>query len=166
MKTILLTSLLLLFSSCVEPKEAKNKAQIVASMGEGVTKQFPKVKHISIEEIQRLKKSDYIFVDVRSPNEIKVSTIPGAITADDFEKNMSKYKDKKIITYCTIGYRSSKYADKFKDQGLDIYNMRESILGWAARKLPLDKAGVETREVHVYSDAWNFLPEGYTGVYK
>ena len=166
MKILILTTLLLTLSSCIEPKNANNKSTIVTSMGNSVAKQFPNVKHISIEELEKLDPKEYILVDVRSKNELKVSMIKNAITKDDFKKSLDSYKNKKIISYCTIGYRSSKFSRTFQEKGFNTYNLKESILGWAMRKKSLMKAGKETKQVHVYSDAWNFLPKGYTGVYK
>jgi rhodanese-related sulfurtransferase len=166
MKILTITTLLLLLSSCIEPKEATNKSQIVSSMGLSVAKQFPNVKHISIEELDKLSLEDYILVDVRSKNELNVSMIPNAITKKNFEENIDQYKNKLIITYCTIGYRSSKYSKSIQGRGLKVYNLQESILGWAMRERPLINKGQETKKVHVYSDAWNFLPKGFTGVYK
>jgi len=167
MKTILLLTILAFLHSCVEPGRAQNKQQIVKSMGEATAKQFSSVNHLTIEELEKLDSSKYILLDVRSAPERKVSMLPKAITQSMYEENPSLYKDKIIIAYCTIGYRSSKYAMKLQNKGIKVYNLKESILGWASRKKPLyDKNGKETKRVHVYSDAWNFLPEGYTGVYK
>ena len=166
MKSVLTLILLLLLSSCVEPKEAKNKSKIIASMGESVAKQFPSVEHLTIEALSKMNANSYILVDVRSSNETKVSMLPGAILSSVFEKNEHKYKGKTIVAYCTIGYRSSKYVKRLNEKGIKALNLQESILGWAVRGMPLFSSGQETKKVHVYSDAWNILPEGYTGVYK
>lgn len=166
MKILIIATLLLSLTSCIEPKEANNKSQIVKSMATSVTKQFPNIKHISIEELDKLNADNYILVDVRSPNELNVSMIPNAITQEQFEKNIDSYKNKKVISYCTIGYRSSKFTKLIQNKGIDSFNLKESILGWAMRERPLINKGKETKEVHVYSDAWNFLPKGYKGVYK
>lgn len=153
--------------SCIEPGKAQNKQQIVKSMGESTARQFSSVQHLTIEELEKLNSENYILVDVRSAPEQKVSMLPNAITQKKFEENPSLYKDKIIVAYCTIGYRSSMFAVKLQTQRQKVYNLKESILGWAARKKPLfDQKGKETKKVHVYSDAWNLLPEGYTGVYK
>ncbi|OUR99850.1 hypothetical protein A9Q84_02140 [Halobacteriovorax marinus] len=166
MKTILIMISLVLLQSCFAPSKAQNKLQIVKSMGESTAKQFPTVKHLSIEDFEKLEASKYVLVDVRSAPERRVSMLPNAISKSEFEENPSKYQNKTIVTYCTIGYRSSKYAIKLQDKGLKVFSLKESILGWAVREKPLYIEGKETRKVHIYSDAWNFLPEGYTGVYK
>lgn len=164
-RTILILSLLL-FQSCLKPEEAQNKFQIVSSMGATLEKQYSAIPHISIEEFQTLDKDSLILVDNRSTPEIEISYIPNSVTKEVFEENLPNYHGKKIIVYSTIGNRSSKYVHILKDKNIDAYNLKEGILGWAHRKLPLLSSGKETKRVHVYTDAWNFTPEGYEGVYK
>lgn len=134
-------------------------------MADSVEKQFSETSHLTIEEYQK-NKDEYVLVDVRSEKEVKVSRIPGALTRVEFESQRSRYKDKKILTYCTIGVRSSKYAKSLKKEGFKTFNLKESILGWTHRGLPLvDPDKKETRKVHVYAEAWNLVGKEYKGVW-
>lgn len=109
---------------------------------------------------------DFILVDVRTPQERHVSVIPGAVDADSFERLFSDYPHKKIIVYCTIGYRSGFYARTLRDKGLDAYNLSEGIVGWAhADGRLIDSHGQPTRRVHVYSRPWNLAVKDHIAVY-
>ena len=65
---------------------------------------FSDIPTITVDDlIKNMDVQNFVFVDVRSPEERAVSFIPGSITIEEFEKNKAKYIDAKIITYCTIG---------------------------------------------------------------
>lgn len=129
---------------------------------------------MTIEEYQRVQE-DTLLVDVRTEEEIKVSKIKGAITRKEFESILNNSPDslpeslkgKKIVSYCTIGERSSEYTIELKKRGLNAFNLKESILGWSQRQLPLtDPDGKETKKVHVYGEAMNLVPSNYEGVWE
>jgi len=109
---------------------------------------------------------NFILVDVRTPQERQVSAIPGAVDGDFFEHHLADHQHKKIIVYCTIGYRSGYYARTLREKGLDAYNLREGILGWThIDGLLLDSHGQSTRLVHVYSHPWNLAVKDHIAVY-
>ncbi|WP_127713972.1 rhodanese-like domain-containing protein [Halobacteriovorax sp. HLS] len=166
MKHYLILLTILCLTACIGPEEAKDKSLVVSSMADGVEKQFPQIKHLPIEEFLKLEKASYVLVDVRSPNELKTSTLPNSITKAEFEANIDQYKNKLVVSYCTIGYRSSKYAIHLQNKGFKAVNLKESILGWVMKGQKVYSKDIETNKVHVYSDAWNLLPKGYIGVYK
>ncbi len=116
----------------------------------------------TIKDIEKNK--DIILVDIREKEEQQVSMLPGAITKEEFLKNLDKYKDKKIITYCTIGYRSGKFAEKYSK--LNIYNLEGGVLAWSHFKGKFFKDNKETKLVHVFSQEWDFLNSNYKAVYK
>ena len=120
-----------------------------------------------------LHDGSFILVDVRKDTEIAVSQIPGALSLDEFN---SKYKangppkDATVVAYCTIGYRSGKFAEKLIAQGIPVRNLEGGILAWVENHGPLvhrDAEGVTapTTTVHVYGKEWNLLPSGYHGVW-
>jgi rhodanese-related sulfurtransferase len=107
----------------------------------------------------------FVIVDVRSEPEYAVSVIPGAITAKQYEQNRERYNGRTVITYCTSGYRSDKYARKLIEEGVTAKNFKGSILGWCAAMYPLETlAGESTNRVHTYSSR-NKVPSQYKAVW-
>lgn len=127
---------------------------------------FPNVRDVSASELVRLRKERaVVIVDVRPDAERSVSMIPDAVSQGSFEAHRDQYRDRRIVTYCTIGARSGHYAAKLQSEGFDVVNLRGSILAWAhAGQLVADKDG-PTNRVHVYSANWNLLPAGYEAVW-
>lgn len=122
------------------------------------------VESVSLQEVQALlaeesQESAVVLVDVRSPEEIAVSIIPGAIPMSEFEANLENYRKAKVITYCTIGVRSADYAEKLIEAGFSARNYEGSILDWVNAGLPVvTPAGEATRRVHVYSKQFSVPP--------
>ena len=124
---------------------------------------------VRTETAERMQKAGMLFVPVeftRSEKEIEVSMILGAVSKEEFEKNIEIYRSKKLIAYCTIGFRSSRYVEKLLKKGHNAFNLWGSILGWAHAGGELVKGNQKTRTVHTYGKTWDLLPEGYKGVQK
>lgn len=128
---------------------------------------FPEVPGIHAEELQEaLAGGEIVLVDVRTPDEQGVSALPGAIDVDEFERRVDELAGSSVITYCTIGYRSSRYAEKLMHQGWDVKNLTGSILAWTHIGGPLvDPNGRPTRRVHVFSEKWNLAADGYESIW-
>jgi rhodanese-related sulfurtransferase len=112
-----------------------------------------------------LKTSAAVFVDVRAEKEQKVSMLPGAITEHEFLSHLERYRDKVIIGYCTISYRSGKLAEKLKAQGIVMLNLRGGLLAWVHDGGKVYDRNGETRRIHVYGRKWNLGPKGYEAVW-
>ena len=124
-----------------------------------------KAPTISVQKLMKdLKTKKVLFIDVREPEEQQVSTLPNAITEKEFLKNPEQHKEQTIVAYCTIGYRSGKFAEKFKQW--KILNLEGGILAWSYFNGKVYKNGKETDNVHVYSEKWNFLNSKYKAVCK
>lgn len=107
-----------------------------------------------------------IIVDVRSPEEQAISIIKGSIDKAFFEQNLDDYAKRKIVVYCTIGYRSGYYVESLKQQGLDAYNLSEGILGWLHAGGSIVNANGEiTSKVHVYSRPWDLGVKNHVAVF-
>ena len=127
---------------------------------------FSKINDLTpLEIIRRQAEQRLIFVDVRTPEEQEVSTVPNAIPYQEFDKIKEKYKDEIIIAYCTIGSRSGYYTKKLSSEGYNAYNMIGGILAWAHYGLPLLKDGHVVRRAHVYGRKWDLLPENYESIF-
>ena len=112
--------------------------------------------------LENLADKSLVIVDVREPEEVEVSTIPGSITKQAFMKNLDKFKKQKIIAFCTIGYRSSAWVKTIRQQGFDASNLRGSILMWTHINGPLvDPQDKPTKAVHISSAPASLLAKGY-----
>jgi rhodanese-related sulfurtransferase len=153
-----------LLNSCLDPGKAKNPAKVVESMAMAMTKKNPSIPYSNFEDVREMQ--NYILIDVREDYEREVSIIPGSISKKEFEQDKKKYIQHNVIVYCTIGVRSTEYAKTLLPDGFIISVLRAGVLGWAhAGKSFVDKEGIETKKVHVFSEAWNLLPEGYEGIF-
>lgn len=164
-RQLLYFTFFIFLASCIEPGKVKNKQEIVKKMAITIEKQFPTIEHLPVESFLTLSKNEYILIDTRTEDEQKVSMIPSAITLNEFKSSETKYKDKKLVFYCTIGYRSSKVAVEYQDKGFKVFNLKQSALGWAWANQEFESNKARVKKLHVYSEAWNFLPESYIGVF-
>lgn len=164
-----IVSLCLLAASCQSSDlltDADKQAQI-ATMYREYAREFPTVRAITATQLQQLQHQGNkpVLVDVRSPEEIAVSYIPGAITKTEFEQNLESYKDKTVIVYCTIGYRSGFYARKLQQRGIEVTNLAGSLLAWSHADGSLTDGRDKTRQVHVFGRQWQLTPESYEAVW-
>lgn len=141
--------------------EAKRAA--VEKMYAEYKKSFPEVPEVTVDELTAMQADgNVVIVDGREPPERAVSMIPNAISKESFERDIERYRDSTIVTHCTIGYRSGKYAAELRKKGFNAFNLEGSILSWVhAGREVVDSQGRPTRRVHVYGEKWNLLPEGY-----
>jgi rhodanese-related sulfurtransferase len=141
------------------------KKEIVYQMYADYKKDFPGVKDISpLEAMKLMKEGRVVFVDTRSPAEMKVSMLPNAVTKDEFLKDPSKYKDQTVVGYCTISYRSGLFAEEMARKGIMIYNLSGGLLAWVLEGGKVYDANGETKRIHVYDEKWNYPPKGYESV--
>ncbi|WP_051261779.1 rhodanese-like domain-containing protein [Desulfovibrio inopinatus] len=148
--------------------DSAQKRLAVSEMYYEYKQKFPDVIDIRPEEaIQLLGEGNVIFVDDREPKERAVSTIPGAISADDLREHPEQYSGKTLIVYCTISYRSGKLAEEYGPKyGLVMKNMIGGILGWVHAGGPIvDPSGRPVLRVHVYGPTWDLAPDGYETVW-
>lgn len=105
-------------------------------------------------------KEQYLLLDARELEEYKTSHIPGAkyIGYDDFDIDSMQGidKNKPIVLYCSIGYRSEKIGEKLKDAGYtNVQNLFGSIFEWVNQELPVENSKDEiVKKVHTYNRMW------------
>ena len=128
--------------------------------------EFPGVQDIEpAEAMQLLKEGKALFIDVREEKEQKVSMLPSAITEKEFLKDPGRFRDRTLIGYCTISYRSGKLAESLKARGITLYNLKGGLLAWVhAGGKVYDRNG-ETIRIHVYGRQWDLGPKGYETVW-
>lgn len=118
------------------------------------------VSLISVFDLRNNKK-EYVILDTREAEEFNTSHIPNAINVgyDHFDiKSIEKIgKDKMIVLYCSIGYRSEKVGEKLKKAGYkNVFNLYGSIFQWANEGFPIvDSKGSVTTKLHTYNRSWS-----------
>ncbi len=166
MKKLIPLSLFILVS-CINPQSYENKGKIVDSMATAVTNENKDIPFVEAKDLMvQMQQKSYtaILVDARSQLEQATSMIPGAVPKHVFEENKRNFRDKEIITYCTIGGRSSAYSRELMAQGFKSTSLKGGVLAWAQEKGSFTLEGKDTKKVHFLNDAWNILPEEYEGV--
>lgn len=101
------------------------------------------IKSIDFDEYSSLSKSiDFLIVDVRTPEEYKISRINNSININFYdEKFINMFKkidyDKHVLIYCRSGRRSLEAVKILSDEGFGkIYDLKGGIL--ALDKLNID----------------------------
>jgi len=128
---------------------------------------------IKAAELMRIiDDTNLVLIDVRSVPEQKVSMLPHALTTAAFAEKFRRGipAGKRLVVYCTIGYRSGKYAMQLAKQGLRAENLEGGVLAWSFAGGPFlagdsTGAGAATHHVHVYDSEWNILHPSYKAVW-
>ncbi len=126
--------------------------------------EFPDVPRMQTSELadilNKANEQKPLLLDVRTKAEFDVSHLAGATRVEpgvDISK-LPLPKDKPIITYCSVGYRSAALAKKLRDAGYThVTNLEGSIFRWAHENRPLVHDGQPTDKVHPYNGVWGML---------
>ena len=134
---------------------------------EKIMQDFPGIAHISSDELQHIETNKALIFDIRKTDEYNVSHIAGAIlvspkmSANSFlEKYNDAAKGKTVIFYCSVGQRSSIFANRVQD-GLKnsgtvaVFNLKGGLFDWHNENLPLVTTSNEPTEyIHPYNKFW------------
>jgi len=118
------------------------------------------VPFINISEL-KVNYNNYTILDTRELNEYNVSHLKNAIHVgyNNFKiKNTIKTtsRDKPIIVYCSIGYRSEKVGEKLLKKGYTVYNLYGGIFNWNNKgNTVVNNSGVTTNRVHCFNKDWS-----------
>ena len=116
------------------------------------------VPEIQVQEAVR-DSANILFLDAREPKEFAVSRIQNAVAVgyDNFDlKQLPEIqKDRRIVVYCSVGYRSEKIAEKLLAAGYkNVSNLYGGIFEWVNQgNLVVNDKG-PTQEVHAYDRTW------------
>jgi len=145
--------------------DAQKKEIVYRMYQDYKVKDFPGVTDISPRNAMELLQSgNIVFVDTRKPEEMSVSMLPNAISREEYLQDTVKYKEKIVVAYCTISYRSGILAEELASRGVAIYNLKGGLLAWVLEGGKVYDAGGETKKIHVYGKKWNYAPSGYETV--
>lgn len=114
---------------------------------------------MSTSTLKRCSESVKI-VDARTTEEQSVSRIKSAYLVQyDTPKleDLSFNRSDTIVVYCTIGYRSEKIAEQFKELGFtNVFNLYGGILEWVNQgELVYSPMETTTNFVHTYDKSWS-----------
>ena len=116
---------------------------------------------------EKLNNEDVVILDTRTAKEYSVSHLPNAkfVGYDHFDISQVEDipKDKEIIVYCSVGYRSEKIGEKLKEAGFEnVSNIYGGIFQWRNEDVDVvNQKGEVTDSVHVYNKRWGkWLEEG------
>lgn len=119
---------------------------------------------LSAREAYRMH--DAVFLDARETEEYAVSHLPGALHLGyddpDYAQLADYDRDRPVIVYCTVGYRSERAARNLRKRGFTrVYNLYGSLYAWALAGYPLeDRDGRPTTALHTYNRKWgSFVPD-------
>lgn len=112
-----------------------------------------------------------LFLDAREEKEFAVSHIAGArfVGYDHFDVNACADVDKnrRIVVYCSVGYRSEKISEKLLAAGFtNVSNLYGGIFEWVNQGHPVYDRNGPTKRVHAYSRTWGIWLKKGEKVYR
>lgn len=149
--------------TCAVPVTAGSELDAVRSK---VRAKYPSVQQISAAKLATwladTNRPLPILLDVRTDAEYAVSHLPRARRVD-LRSSASQVagsleSGRPVVTYCSVGYRSSQMAERLQKAGLtNVFNLDGSIFQWANEGRPLEQEGSPTKLVHPYNKTFGKL---------
>ena len=152
----------------------KNKTSLtpLGKIHQSIKASYPNMPHISPAQLEKQLASDELLIfDTRPLEEYNVSHIAGAIqiepdaTPEHFSAKFGEsLKNKRIIVYCSVGWRSSILGTRLENAALSagavsIQNLEGGLFGWHNDNRPLVNQSGTTSKIHPYNPYWGRLIE-------
>lgn len=163
MKSIIGLIALLLLAACAKPVQISQvapSADPLHDIKQTVRNKFPTVQQLSTNDLDAWLKdtnrAQPLLLDARTPAEFAVSHLRGARNAEQIEAALKDYpKDKPIVAYCAVGYRSSVLSEKLMQRGFTkVSNLEGSIFQWANEGRPVYNGTQIVQQVHPFDAKW------------
>lgn len=142
------------FMSAQSPKDQKAFNKMVDGLISST------VPVISVEDLDQQGLESYSVLDAREWNEFQTSHLEGAtwVGYNNLQNRVlaSLPKDKPVVVYCSVGYRSEKIGEKLEEMGFsNVVNLYGGIFDWVNNGKPIVNAqGESTEQVHAYNKKW------------
>lgn len=94
-----------------------------------------------------------LLLDVRTHAEIVVSTLPGAIAHDPAQPLP---RERLIVVYCSLGWRSAAVAEDLAAEGYDARNLEGGIFAWANEGRAVVRGDASVTQVHPFDRLWAY----------
>lgn len=129
-----------------------------------VRETFPEVPQLSTERLAETLEADadVVLLDARSKEEFETSHLQGAVRATSMRSAREALKGRGeksvVVVYCSVGYRSSRLAQKLRATGVEnVVNLEGSLFKWANEGRPVYRGSEQVRTVHPFDEDWGDL---------
>ena len=131
-----------------------------------VREAFPEVPQMSTQQLAAMRADDtgpdIVLLDARSEAEFDVSHLPRAVLANNTRTALEAIEAsdpaRTVVVYCSVGYRSSRLAEKLQARGIEnVFNLEGSLFRWANEGRPLHRGEDRVYEAHPYDEEWGQL---------
>ena len=134
------------------------------SLKKAIRGRFPEVRQLSTDELRAaLDRGDApLLLDARTAAEYRVSHLQNAQRAETVGQAKQLLaqapKDRAIVVYCSVGYRSTALARELMRSGYtQVANLEGSIFEWANKGFPVYRGTEVVSIVHPYDASWGRL---------
>ena len=108
---------------------------------------------------QKIASEEVVLFDARAADEYAISHLYKAqqIGYDSFQlaSVANLPKNKTIVIYCSIGYRSEKIGEQLLSAGYtNVYNLYGGIFEWYNQSRPLFDSRGRSNSIHPYNESW------------
>ena len=108
---------------------------------------------------QKITSEEVVLFDARAADEYAISHLYKAqqIGYDSFQlaSVANLPKNKTIVIYCSIGYRSEKIGEQLLSAGYtNVYNLYGGIFEWSNQSRPLFDSRGRSKSIHPYNESW------------
>jgi rhodanese-related sulfurtransferase len=137
-----------------------------ASIDAWLRRSYPTVRHLDVDALAAWlddpSRPAPHLLDVRSPHEHAVSSIPGAVLAPSLDDALAALRGvdaaAPVVCFCSVGVRSARLAHALDQRGWrGAVNLRGSLFAWANRGGALSNARGPAERVHPFNAAWGVL---------
>ena len=126
-----------------------------------IVQSYQGLEHLDAQQFSELDPSQTIVFDVREEGEFEVSHLPNAIWVPpdfDAQEFIEDYGDaiagKQAVFYCSVGRRSSEFAQRVRQQNKDLKlaNLERGLFNWVNENRQVVGEGI-----HPYNAYWGRL---------
>lgn len=150
--------LCLLLSACVTKSQELVESTPYRILLKGLLSKD--VPHTGVSALLNSNTENTLFVDARELKEYNVSHLPKAVFVGYDNLDLSPLntvdKNKEIIVYCSVGYRSEKVTQKLIEQGFtNVKNLYGGLFEWKNQKGEVvNLQGNTTDSIHAFNKTW------------
>ena len=96
--------------------------------------------------------------DARTATEFKAGVVLTGNTCMAIETLAASEPGLTVVVYCSVGYRSSRLAEKLRARGFgNVVNLEGSLIQWANEGCPLYRGEERVYRTHPYDEEWGEL---------